>query len=469
VPGFADQEVKCAGCRNYFRQDKVRRKDNAYYCRKCHEIHDSAEGSRETGATICPVCGKELTPYDQVIREGGFSYCPACYDLVAGEGRGRDAAADREARCSKCGKSLAGEEIRVSYGSVRYCIACYEKSAPYLDSKPFEPGDWTDALRTGEKEACSRCRRDLGPFDVKIFNRNVTYCEECFRNVREATGNRRFFLAEQAGMNTRPGVTSLKDADNLVECANCGWVITRDRLEKDARGRLRCPRCGKKSEVPAEKKERKEIVCSVCGRPDMQQRWVREGKVYCETCHKNINAATEKKADPGKVNTGVSFRPGVTTVADPGKLITCPSCDIVLTRDRLKENKQGKPCCPKCGKDLSSLISVPEKARTEDYNVIAQLFKCLGDPCRVRIIESLSEKELCVFEFVEITGYQYSALSYHLKTLKEMDLIKSFERGNFMVYSLTDKGQVIHEFIKKSRELNGEIWLSRATREDRQR
>ena len=62
-----------------------------------------------------------------------------------------------------------------------------------------------------------------------------------------------------------------------------------------------------------------------------------------------------------------------------------------------------------------------------------------------------------MFEFVEITGYQDSALSYHLKTLKEMDLIKSFERGNFMVYSLTDKGQIIHDFIQKSRELNGEI------------
>ena len=124
--------------------------------------------------------------------------------------------------------------------------------------------------------------------------------------------------------------------DNLVECANCGWVITRDRLEKDARGKPRCPRCGKKFAAPADNKKEKEIVCSVCGRSDMQQRWVHEGKVYCETCHKNINAPrTEKKADPGKAVTGVSSRPGVTTVEDPEKLITCPSCDIVLTRDRL--------------------------------------------------------------------------------------------------------------------------------------
>jgi hypothetical protein len=32
-----------------------------------------------------------------------------------------------------------------------------------------------------------------------------------------------------------------------------------------------------------------------------------------------------------------------------------------------------------------------------------------------------------------------------------MGLIQSCERGNFMVYSLTDKGAMVHEFIEKSR------------------
>jgi ArsR family transcriptional regulator, lead/cadmium/zinc/bismuth-responsive transcriptional repressor len=402
-------EVKCANCGSYYPLDLVKQESNGYYCRKCYQAREEAANGK----------------------------------------------ADEENRCLVCGKVLVPEEVRVLYANASYCIACYDKSTPYLTMKPFGPqlGDTLASMRTDKKVLCGKCGRDLGPFDVKVLDGGATYCEKCYGKVREATGNRRFFLAEQAGINTRPGVTSLKDATNLVECANCGWVITRDRLEKDARGKLRCPRCGKKSDVPPEKKKDKEIVCSVCGRPDMQQRWVHEGKVYCETCHKNLKAVTEKKADPGKVNTGVSFRPGVTTVEDPGKLIACPSCDIVLTRDRLKENKQGKPCCPKCGEDLSSLISVPEKSGTKDYNDTAQLFKCLGDPCRIKIIDSLSKKELCVFEFVEITGYQYSALSYHLKTLKEMDLIKSFERGNFMVYSLTDKGQVIHEFIKQSKSL----------------
>jgi ArsR family transcriptional regulator len=58
-----------------------------------------------------------------------------------------------------------------------------------------------------------------------------------------------------------------------------------------------------------------------------------------------------------------------------------------------------------------------------------------------------------VFEFVDMTGSQYSAISYHLKLLKEMEMIKSYERGNFVVYSLTDKGETVHEFIEKSRDL----------------
>jgi ArsR family transcriptional regulator, lead/cadmium/zinc/bismuth-responsive transcriptional repressor len=360
-----------------------------------------------------------------------------------------------EVKCAACGRVLTQYDTRMRYADNYFCTACYDKSSPYLDVKPFwtRPGDVVASLRSDRVVRCNKCNKDLGPLDVRVQDAEAIYCESCYREVRNAPGKGRFFLAEQAGINTRPGVTSVRDADSLIECTNCGWVITRDRLEKDARGKLRCPRCGKKSDVPPEKKEQKEIVCSVCGRPDMQQRWVHEGKVYCETCHKNINAATEKKADPVKVKTGVSFPPGVTTVEEPGKLITCPSCDIILTRDRPGKDKHGKPCCPKCGKDLSALISVPEKARAEDYNAIAQLFKCLGDPCRVKIIESLSQKELCVFEFVEITGYQYSALSYHLKTLKEMGLIKSSERGNFIVYSLTDKGQVIHGFIGRTKGL----------------
>ncbi len=53
-----------------------------------------------------------------------------------------------------------------------------------------------------------------------------------------------------------------------------------------------------------------------------------------------------------------------------------------------------------------------------------------------------------------MTGFQYSAISYHLKMLKDLGMIKAYERGNFMVYSLTEKGETVHEFITRSKDLS---------------
>jgi ArsR family transcriptional regulator, lead/cadmium/zinc/bismuth-responsive transcriptional repressor len=88
-----------------------------------------------------------------------------------------------------------------------------------------------------------------------------------------------------------------------------------------------------------------------------------------------------------------------------------------------------------------------------DYSSTSDLFKALADPGRVRIIEALGVKELCVCVLVDMTGLQYSALSYHLKNLKESDIISYRKDGNFLVYSLTPKGKAVHDFIGKSQKL----------------
>ncbi len=94
-----------------------------------------------------------------------------------------------------------------------------------------------------------------------------------------------------------------------------------------------------------------------------------------------------------------------------------------------------------------------EAIKERDYGSTAELFKALADPGRVRIIEALGVRELCVCVLVEMTGLKYSALSYHLKTLKEEDLVSYRKDGNFLIYSLTPKGKAIHAFISESRKL----------------
>jgi ArsR family transcriptional regulator len=88
-----------------------------------------------------------------------------------------------------------------------------------------------------------------------------------------------------------------------------------------------------------------------------------------------------------------------------------------------------------------------------NYAPTSDLFKALADPARVRIIEALGIKELCVCVLVEMTGLQYSALSYHLKNLKETDIISYRKDGNFIIYFLTPRGKAIHEFIGRSQKL----------------
>jgi DNA-binding transcriptional ArsR family regulator len=88
-----------------------------------------------------------------------------------------------------------------------------------------------------------------------------------------------------------------------------------------------------------------------------------------------------------------------------------------------------------------------------DYADISGLFKSLSDPARIKIIEALGVNELCVCVLVDVTGLQYSALSYHLKHLKDSGLVSSCKDGNFLIYSLTPRGKAVHEFIGRSEKL----------------
>jgi len=75
-----------------------------------------------------------------------------------------------------------------------------------------------------------------------------------------------------------------------------------------------------------------------------------------------------------------------------------------------------------------------------DMDAAANLFKVLSDPTRLRILRALQVNELCVCILVGITDYQYSALSYHLKLLKDVGLVDFRKEGNFCIYRLTDRG-----------------------------
>ena len=63
-------------------------------------------------------------------------------------------------------------------------------------------------------------------------------------------------------------------------------------------------------------------------------------------------------------------------------------------------------------------------------------FHVLSGPLRIAILELLKERELCVCELSDALGVSGSRLSFHLKTLKDSQLISSRQEGRWIYYSL---------------------------------
>lgn len=66
----------------------------------------------------------------------------------------------------------------------------------------------------------------------------------------------------------------------------------------------------------------------------------------------------------------------------------------------------------------------------------ARLFKVLGDPTRLRILEALLGGERAVSQLVDIVGAPQSRISNHLACLKWCRLVTSERRGRNVIYRL---------------------------------
>ncbi|MEM8545071.1 MAG: metalloregulator ArsR/SmtB family transcription factor [Cyanobacteria bacterium P01_H01_bin.119] len=71
-----------------------------------------------------------------------------------------------------------------------------------------------------------------------------------------------------------------------------------------------------------------------------------------------------------------------------------------------------------------------------DATVVANGFKALADPWRLQVIEQLRHQELCVCDLCDRLAVAQSKLSFHLKTLKSANLLRSRQQGKWVYYSL---------------------------------
>ena len=69
---------------------------------------------------------------------------------------------------------------------------------------------------------------------------------------------------------------------------------------------------------------------------------------------------------------------------------------------------------------------------------VAELFRAFSDPSRVRLIAALAEGELNVGALAEIAGVSESAVSHHLRGLRQMRLVRARKDGRQVYYALDD-------------------------------
>ena len=70
---------------------------------------------------------------------------------------------------------------------------------------------------------------------------------------------------------------------------------------------------------------------------------------------------------------------------------------------------------------------------------LAELFRALSDPTRVRIVSLLANVELCVCDLAATLEMSQSAVSHQLRTLRDLRLVRWRRDGRQVFYTLDDE------------------------------
>jgi ArsR family transcriptional regulator len=76
---------------------------------------------------------------------------------------------------------------------------------------------------------------------------------------------------------------------------------------------------------------------------------------------------------------------------------------------------------------------------------VAELFRAFSDTSRVRILSVLVRDKMNVSALAKVVGISESAISHHMRGLRQMRLVNSRKEGKEVYYSIEDE-HIIHLF-----------------------
>lgn len=91
----------------------------------------------------------------------------------------------------------------------------------------------------------------------------------------------------------------------------------------------------------------------------------------------------------------------------------------------------------------------------QKFALKAKLFRGLGDPTRLSILETLREGEKSTSQIVSEVGHSQSNVSNHLACLLDCGLVKNRRQGRNIYYRLSDRK--VSELLEESDSILSEI------------
>lgn len=105
----------------------------------------------------------------------------------------------------------------------------------------------------------------------------------------------------------------------------------------------------------------------------------------------------------------------------------------------MMEKKDFDMCEVLCTHPQAIRMAKAQMISAEQTQQVAELFKIFGDPTRVKILQVLAKREMCVCDIVSVIEMGQSAVSHQLRIMRNARIVKYRRDGKNAWYSLSDQ------------------------------
>lgn len=95
-------------------------------------------------------------------------------------------------------------------------------------------------------------------------------------------------------------------------------------------------------------------------------------------------------------------------------------------------------CSEKCINPEQVTKTAKKIPESDVIDGMAEIFKALSDPSRLKIVSVLLIQEHCVCDIAVLCGQSESAVSHQLRLLRNLRVVKNRREGKIVYYSLDD-------------------------------